>query len=70
MGVILPYGAKPILDARKQGRRPKDMVLISMIGPLPDELNPVVVADKDIPYDWSWVKGLPVCFWTEPKGYT
>jgi hypothetical protein len=68
MGMILPFGAKPILDARMQGRRPKDMVLISMVGPLPDELNPVVLADRDVSYDWTWVRGLPVCFWTHPKG--
>jgi len=68
MGVI-PYGAMPILKAREQGKRPADMVLISMVGPLPGELNPVVLADKAISYDWRWIRGLTACFWATPDTY-
>ena len=66
---VMPYGAKPILEARKQGRRPKDMILISLIGRLENEINPVVIAEKDIAYDWAWIRGLAACFWTTPNGY-
>lgn len=66
---VMPYGALPILKAREQGKRPADMVLISMIGPLSGELNPVVVADQSVSYDWRWIRGLVACFWTTPKGY-
>jgi hypothetical protein len=68
MGMI-PYGAVPILKARQQGKRPADMVLVSMVGPLPNELNPVVIADKDVSYDWEWIRGLTACFWASPEGY-
>lgn len=66
---MMPYGAPPILKARREGKRPADMILISMIGALPGELNPVVIADKPISYDWDWIRGLTACFWTTPKGY-
>ncbi len=67
---VMPYGALPILRARKCGQRPADMVLISMIGALPGESNPVVIADKPVTYEWGWLKGLHACFWTHPKGYS
>jgi hypothetical protein len=66
---IMPYGAKPILEARKQGKRPKDMILISMVGPLQDEINPVVVVSPNKSYDWRWIRGLVACFWSTPAGY-
>lgn len=66
---VMPYGAMPILKARKQGKRPADMILISMIGDLSGEANPFVIADKDKTHDWEWARGLPVCFWASPKGY-
>lgn len=68
MGVI-PQGAMPIIKARLQGKKPADLVLVSMIGALPDEANPVVIADKPIAYDWQWMRGLCACFWASPKGY-
>lgn len=68
MGVI-PYGAKAILNARQQGKRPVDMVIVSMMGPLADEINPLVIADKDITYRWEWSRGLVVCFFASPDSY-
>lgn len=38
---------------------PEDLVLVSLIGPLPDA-NPVVLADGP-EYDWRWCIGLPIC---------
>lgn len=66
---IMPRGAIPILQARQRGKKPADMVLISMIGALPKESNPVVIADKPVEYRWDWIKGLAACFWTTPGTY-
>lgn len=46
----MPYGAQEIADLRAIGKRPADMVLVSLIGPL-RELNPVVVARPERRYD-------------------
>lgn len=61
----LPYGAKPILDARLQGKRPADLVIVSLVGPL-DEVNPVVLANPDREYDWRWMRGLKACVFAKP----
>ncbi len=66
---VMPYGAMPILKARQRGKKPADMVLVSMVGTLPAEASPVVIADKALAYDWEWIRGLSACFWTSPKGY-
>lgn len=55
---MLPTGSKPIFDARKAGKRPADLVLVSTVGRLPGENNPVVLADGD---DWRFVEGLRIC---------
>ena len=55
----LPNGAEEIIQLRSQGKRPADMILVSMIGPLHDEVNPVVMA-KDQSYDWRFLHGLNV----------
>lgn len=57
----LPKGAYAIHQARLSGKRPAEMVLISTIGELPNEGNPVVVIpDGEDPrqYDWRWLIGL------------
>jgi hypothetical protein len=55
----LPYGAREIVETRSVGKRPADMVLLSLIGPL-RERNPVVVASPDRAYDWRFLVGLEV----------
>jgi len=65
----LPYGALPILKARQAGKRPADLILISMVGALPNELNPVVLAEHNKTYSWEWLRGLQCCFWTTPDTY-
>lgn len=55
---MLPTGAKPIVEARIAGKRPADMLIVSLVGRLPQELNPVVIADGD---DWRFVEGMRVC---------
>ena len=55
----LPYGAAEILELRKAGKRPADMVLVSLIGPL-CEVNPVVIVRAEAGYDWRFLAGLDV----------
>lgn len=54
----LPYGGEAIASLRKKGKRPADMVLISLIGPLHGEDNPVVVARLGCRYAWNFLAGL------------
>ena len=55
----LPYGAAEILDLRMTGKRPAEMVLVSLIGPL-RETNPVIVAKPGGAYDWRCLADLDV----------
>jgi hypothetical protein len=59
MAAQLPYGAAEIVAMRSSGKRPADMLLISLIGPL-RETNPVIVAQASRSYDWRFVVALPV----------
>lgn len=59
MAAQLPYGAAEIVAVRSSGKRPADMLLISLIGPL-REINPVVIAQPSRSYDWRFVVALPV----------
>ena len=54
----LPYGAAEILAARKVGKRPADLLLVSLIGPLRGEGNPVLIAQPGRDYDWRFLVGL------------
>lgn len=65
MGMI-PNGAQRIIDVRKKGMRPAEMVLVSLIGRI-NELNPTVYASAKKDYDWSWLRGLQVCIYTTPE---
>lgn len=55
----LPHGAREIAELRAAGKRPADMVLVSLIGPL-RESNPVIVAKPGRAYDWRFLVGLHV----------
>lgn len=57
--VKIPNGAQRIIDLRMRGEIPADLVLVSLVGPLPDG-NPIVTADGP-DYDWRFCRGLPVC---------
>lgn len=57
----LPTGAHNIYQARLVGKKPSELVLISVVGVLPRETNPVVIFDcEEDPrtYDWRWAVGL------------
>jgi hypothetical protein len=64
MGMI-PLGATPIVEARKKGLKPAQMVLVSLMGRL-NEKNPTVYAHPGKEYDWLWARGLQVCIYTTP----
>lgn len=60
MTANLPDGAKPIVDCRLRGKRPADMVLVSLGEPV-QTANPIVIAQCGQRYDWRFVRGLDVC---------
>ena len=62
----LPYGASKILELRKSGKKPADMVLVSLIGPL-REVNPVVIVRAEAAYDWHFLAGLDVMLVLDTK---
>ncbi|MBU1363939.1 MAG: hypothetical protein KKE51_08980 [Gammaproteobacteria bacterium] len=59
MAIQLPYGAAEIVALRTAGKRPADLLLISLVGPL-YETNPVIIAQPSRCYDWRFVVALPV----------
>lgn len=63
----LPYGGREIAELRATGKRPADMVLLSLIGPLRGENNPVVIANPDRSYDWLFLLGLEVLVIADTK---
>ncbi|MDP3537442.1 MAG: hypothetical protein Q8S26_01925 [Azonexus sp.] len=70
MNLKLPYGAEAIVRLRKQGLRPAEMILVSLIGPLYGEGNPVVIATPGRQYDLRFLAGLEclvVSDSTQPK---
>lgn len=64
--MILPNGAKPIAAARANGKRPAEMVIVSLIG-LTQESNHTVYANPRGEYDWRWAAKLKVCIYTNAK---
>lgn len=55
-----PYGGQDIASLRAMRKRPADMVLVSLVGPIRRESNPVVMARPEKPYDWHFLTGLDV----------
>lgn len=61
---MIAKNAQHILDARLQGKKPVDMVIISLVGPVGMD-NPTVFADPGTAYDWRWCRGLDVCVYLD-----
>lgn len=55
-------GAKPIVDARMKGKRPAELIVVSLVGKT-EESNHTVYCRPDAPYDWRWVAGLQLCIY-------
>ncbi len=53
----IPYGASVIIEQRKSGKRPADMVLVSLVGALRGENNPVVIV-RDADNDFRFLRDL------------
>lgn len=59
METNLPYGGKEIASLRLNRKRPADMILVSLVGPL-RENNPLVIAKPERSYNWKFISGLEV----------
>lgn len=62
MGIAMPKGGQEIFNIRKSGKRPADIILISNDGALNNELNPIVIVETNVKYDWRFLIGLPFVF--------
>lgn len=62
---MIASNAQPILDARRKGLKPAEMILVSLIGRV-NEQNHTVYADPKKEYDWKWARGLRICIYTSP----
>jgi hypothetical protein len=65
MGMIAS-NALPILEARKKGMKPAELILVSLIGRI-NEQNHTVYARPGKGYDWFWMRELQVCIYTSPE---
>lgn len=59
---MIATNAQPIADARANGMRPDELILVSLIGKI-GEPNHTVYASASRDYDWSWARGLQVCIY-------
>ena len=60
MDKVIPTNAFKIIELRKKGYKPDEMIIVSLVGKI-DELNHVIYADHRKDYDWNFLKGLDVC---------
>lgn len=56
----LPNGAQAVIDARKRGMKPAEMLIVSTIGKV-NESNHTIYVNPQAEYDWRWTVGLKVC---------
>lgn len=68
MNPTLAYGAQEIWDMRMQGKRPNEVVFISLVGELNEGNFQVLIdpADRVGTMDWRWVRDLSVCLVYHP----
>lgn len=59
---MIATNAQPIVDARMQGFKPDEMILVSLVGRI-SEQNHTVLAKPGLNYDWRWALGLDVCLY-------
>lgn len=59
---MIAVNADAILAARMRGKKPADMVIVSLVGPVAMD-NPTVFAKVNEVYDWRWVRDLDVCLY-------
>lgn len=57
---MIPANSLKIIELRKRGYKPDELIIISLVGKL-DEENYVIYADYRKDYDWKFLKDLDVC---------
>lgn len=57
---MIAANAQAILDARLQGFKPDELVLVSLVGHV-SAANHTVLAIPATTYDWRWVRDLELC---------
>lgn len=62
---MIPANALPIIEARKKGLKPADLILVSLIGRL-NEKNHTVYAAPGRDYDWRWCRDIAVIVFAAP----
>lgn len=63
---MIARNAQSILNARKRGMKPNEMICISLVGTLCNA-NYVTQADSAETYDWRWTHDLDVCVYVGPS---
>ena len=57
---MTPHNAAPIIAARLKGRKPAELIRVSLVGELSPG-NHVVQVDLGKGYDWRWTRDLDIC---------
>lgn len=57
---MIPINAEPIIAARLKGRKPAELIRVSLVGSICHG-NHVVYADPANVYDWRWACDLDIC---------
>jgi len=60
---MIPTNAQAIIDVRKAGYKPDEMILISTVGKIEEKNHTVFISSRN-DYSWSWLHGLQVCVFT------
>lgn len=60
--MILPSGAEAVIESRKRGLKPAEMLVVSLVGKT-GESNHTVYANPTADYDWRWLVGLDACLY-------
>jgi hypothetical protein len=63
---MIPNGARAVVDARNNGMKPDELLIVSLIGRV-NEQNHTIYANSGKTYDWGWLRGLKVCVYTDAR---
>ncbi len=64
---MTPHNAAPIIAARLKGRKPAELIRVSLVGELGPG-NHVVQVEPGKAYDWRWVRDLDICLYIGSQG--
>jgi hypothetical protein len=65
LGLPLAYGAHRVAQARREGMRPADPIIVSYVGPTPWQ-GVHVLCESGKAYDWAWSEDLTVAIVMAP----